>query len=76
MKKLIAYIATTIFIIAFMDGIRFYWMHKEVSYFNNGIHEDCGGEWKRKGVDIGKCKFYYECDKCGEIFCANYEMDD
>lgn len=76
MGKFIACISTIIFIIAFVVGVQFYWMRKEVSYYNNGIHENCGGEWKRKGVDMGKYKFYYECDKCGEIFCANYEMKD
>lgn len=76
MKNLIACIATIIFIIAFVVRFKFYWIHEEVAYFNNGIHEDCGGEWKRKGADMGKYKFYYECDKCGEIFGANYEMED
>ena len=76
MKDLIARIVTIIFIIAFVVGFEFYRIHKAVSYYNEGVHEDCGGEWKRKVVDIGKYKFYYECDKCGEIFGANYKMED
>lgn len=76
MGKLIACISTCIFIIAFSVVVRFHHMHREILYYNNGIHEDCGGKWKRIGIDIGKYKFYYKCDECGEIFCANYEMDD
>lgn len=76
MKDLIARIVTIIFVITFVVGFNFYCIHKEVSYYNNGVHEDCGGEWKRKGADMRKYKFYYECDKCGEIFSTYYEMED
>lgn len=76
MKNLIACIAAVILIIAFCVGINCYRTHKEVLYLNNGIHEDCGGKWKKIGINVGKRRFIYECDKCGEMLGSNFEIED
>lgn len=34
--------------------------------YNNGIHQDCGGEWVIKGASDGF--ILYECDKCKGSF--------
>lgn len=46
--------------------------NEQIETFNNGIHEECGGEWHL--VAKGKTVYYYECDKCGITFVSDSLM--
>lgn len=53
-----------------------YGMHKQYEEdkirYNNGIHQDCGGEWVIKGTGDGY--ILYECDKCKGSFSATHNF--
>lgn len=39
---------------------------RDEKVYNEGIHQDCGGEWEIKGISNGY--YTYECDKCRKTF--------
>lgn len=43
-----------------------------ISLYNNGIHEEDGGEWELVSIHKGN-ECYYCCNKCGDVIHFSYD---
>ena len=66
------YVAIVVIFIAFALAIGWAW-NKEISEWNNGTCDKCGGKYKSFDTD-SQGGVGYKCDSCGNVIWITYPM--